>query len=123
MNRDQFLGRWHEMKGKVKERWGKLTDDDIAQINGKWEQLAGKLQKRYGWAKEQAEREMNNWCTSCEQKKGWKSEEGMGQRKENSGYHEKERERGQHEWRPNEQPEKKHPGKVDEHKEKKRKAG
>ena len=66
MNKDQFLGKWKELKGKVKEKWGKLTDDDVTQINGKWEQLSGKLQKKYGWNKEQAEREMNEWCSSCE---------------------------------------------------------
>jgi uncharacterized protein YjbJ (UPF0337 family) len=74
MNRDQFSGKWHELKGKVKEKWGRLTDDDITRINGKWEQLAGKLQQRYGWAKEQADREITTWCTHCEQNKGHKEE-------------------------------------------------
>ncbi|MES2273654.1 MAG: CsbD family protein, partial [Chlamydiota bacterium] len=46
MNRDLFEGKWHEVKGKIKEKWGKLTDDDVAQINGKYEQLVGRLQKR-----------------------------------------------------------------------------
>ena len=75
MNKDQFSGKWHEIKGKVKEKWGKLTDDDIAQVNGKMEQLTGKLQKRYGWAKEQAEKEINNWCSSCDHRKEWKEDD------------------------------------------------
>jgi uncharacterized protein YjbJ (UPF0337 family) len=61
MNKDQFAGNWKEMKGKVKENWGKLTDDDITQINGKREQLLGALQKKYGYAKEKAEEELERW--------------------------------------------------------------
>jgi uncharacterized protein YjbJ (UPF0337 family) len=66
MNRDQFAGKWHELKGKIKQKWAKLTDDDITKVNGKFEELSGRLQKKYGWAKEQAEKEINNWCSSCE---------------------------------------------------------
>jgi uncharacterized protein YjbJ (UPF0337 family) len=61
MNRDQFEGNWHILKGKIKEKWGKLTDDDITKINGKYEQFIGKLQKKYGYTREQAERESNSW--------------------------------------------------------------
>ncbi len=68
MNKEHFLGRWKELKGKIKEKWGKLTDDDITQINGKWDQLCGMLQKKYGWTKEHTEQEMNDWCSSCEHK-------------------------------------------------------
>jgi len=57
MNREQFEGNWHQLKGKIKEKWGKLTDDDVAIINGKYEQFVGKLQERYGYSKEQAEKE------------------------------------------------------------------
>jgi uncharacterized protein YjbJ (UPF0337 family) len=49
------------MTGKVRERWGKLTDDDLAVINGKREQLIGKLQQRYGWAKDEVERQVNEF--------------------------------------------------------------
>lgn len=49
------------MKGKVKEKWGKLNDDDLNVINGKRDQLIGKLQERYGIAKEEAEKELKNW--------------------------------------------------------------
>ena len=61
MNREQIEGNWHQLKGKIKEKWGKLTDDDIAIINGKYEQLLGKIQQKYGYSKEQAEKEIINW--------------------------------------------------------------
>jgi len=57
MNWDQVEGKWKQINGSVKERWGKLTDDDLDVIAGKQNQLAGKLQERYGITKEQAERE------------------------------------------------------------------
>jgi len=66
MNKDRFQGKWHEFKGKVKEQWGKLTDDDISKINGKREVLMGKLQERYGYAKDQAEKEINSFEESCD---------------------------------------------------------
>ena len=67
MDSDRAAGMWKQMKGKVKEQRGKLTDDDLAQLEGHSEQLAGKLQERYGLAKEEAERQAkdfrarNNW--------------------------------------------------------------
>lgn len=65
MNKDEIMGKWTELKGKVKEKWGKLTDDDLAQINGKKESLLGKLQTRYGYAKEQAQKELDAFQKSC----------------------------------------------------------
>jgi uncharacterized protein YjbJ (UPF0337 family) len=62
MNWDQIKGNWKQFKGKVKEKWGKLTDDDLDVIAGKKDQLAGKLQQRYGYAKEQAEKELDEFC-------------------------------------------------------------
>jgi uncharacterized protein YjbJ (UPF0337 family) len=59
MNQDIFEGKWKEMRGQVKEWWGKLTDDDLEQVEGKADQLIGALQKRYGYTKEQAEKELN----------------------------------------------------------------
>ncbi|MFZ0008432.1 MAG: CsbD family protein, partial [Steroidobacteraceae bacterium] len=56
-NNDRAAGVWHQVKGKVKEKWGKLTDDDLKQLEGHGEQLAGKLQERYGLAQDEAERE------------------------------------------------------------------
>jgi uncharacterized protein YjbJ (UPF0337 family) len=67
MDSDRVEGAWKQIKGKVKEQWGKLTDDDIAQLQGPGEQLAGKLQEKYGLAREEAERQArefrtrNNW--------------------------------------------------------------
>ena len=61
MNQDIFEGKWKEMKGQVKEWWGKITDDDFTQLSGKTEELAGVLRQRYGYGKAQAEIEINNW--------------------------------------------------------------
>jgi uncharacterized protein YjbJ (UPF0337 family) len=61
MNADQLQGNWKQIKGSVKERWGKLTDDDIEVINGKHEQLVGKIQERYGTARDAAKRQVDEW--------------------------------------------------------------
>jgi uncharacterized protein YjbJ (UPF0337 family) len=61
MNWDQIEGHWMKAKGKLRQQWGKLTDDDLARISGKREELAGRLQERYGYAKEQADREIDDW--------------------------------------------------------------
>jgi uncharacterized protein YjbJ (UPF0337 family) len=63
MNADILKGKWKEMKGGVKEKWGKLTDDDLTQIEGKEEQLLGLLQKRYGYTKEKAQEEYERFMT------------------------------------------------------------
>ena len=55
MNKDEAGGNWKQFKGKVKEQWGKLTDDDMTIIEGKRDQLVGKIQERYGYQKDQAE--------------------------------------------------------------------
>jgi uncharacterized protein YjbJ (UPF0337 family) len=70
MNREQFEGNWHLLKGKIKEKWGKLTDDDITRINGKYEQFVGTLQKKYGYTKEQAERESSAWNNENQREQG-----------------------------------------------------
>ena len=62
MNNDRTTGAWHQIKGKVKEQWGKLTDDDLTQLEGKSEQLAGKLQERYGLARDEADRQATDFC-------------------------------------------------------------
>ena len=61
MNWDQITGRWKQWSGKAKEKWGKLTDDDLTTIAGQREQLAGLLQERYGYAKEQANKELDEF--------------------------------------------------------------
>jgi uncharacterized protein YjbJ (UPF0337 family) len=57
MNWDQVEGTWKQSKGKIRQKWGKLTDDDLELIAGKRDQLIGRLQVRYGIAKEEAERQ------------------------------------------------------------------
>ena len=61
MNSDIIEGNWTQLKGKVKEQWGKLTDDELTQINGNREQLEGKLQAKYGYAKDKAKQEVDEW--------------------------------------------------------------
>ena len=58
MNTDIFEGKWKQLKGKVKTRWGKLTDDDLDVVEGHSMYLAGKLQEHYGITKEKAEEEI-----------------------------------------------------------------
>jgi uncharacterized protein YjbJ (UPF0337 family) len=61
MNRDRIEGNWKLMKGKVKEQWGKLTDDDLDVINGQREQMIGRIQERYGCARDEAERQVDTF--------------------------------------------------------------
>jgi uncharacterized protein YjbJ (UPF0337 family) len=63
MNWDRIEGNWKEFMGKAKQKWGKLTDDDLSQINGRRDELSGRLQKNYGYAKDQADREIDNWTS------------------------------------------------------------
>jgi uncharacterized protein YjbJ (UPF0337 family) len=61
MNWDRIEGNWKQFKGKAKEQWGKLTDDDLDVVSGKRDQLAGRIQERYGIAKDDAERQIDEW--------------------------------------------------------------
>lgn len=61
MNSDQMAGKWKQFAGKVKEKWGKLTDDDLDVINGRKDQLVGTIQERYGIAKEEAQRQVDEF--------------------------------------------------------------
>jgi uncharacterized protein YjbJ (UPF0337 family) len=61
MNQDQMAGKWKQMKGAVKQRWGKLTDDDLTTMTGKKDELVGKIQERYGITREQAQKEADDW--------------------------------------------------------------
>jgi uncharacterized protein YjbJ (UPF0337 family) len=63
MNTDIIKGKWKQLSGKVKERWGKLTDDDMDVADGHSEYLVGKLQERYGWTKEKAQEEVKNFSS------------------------------------------------------------
>ena len=64
MNWDQVEGKWKQMKGSVREKWGKLTDSDYEQIAGSREKFIGRLQERYGYTREQAENSLNEWVNS-----------------------------------------------------------
>jgi uncharacterized protein YjbJ (UPF0337 family) len=61
MNSDQLEGNWTQFKGKMREKWGKLTDNDWETVAGKKDQLLGKLQERYGYTREQAESDYDDW--------------------------------------------------------------
>jgi uncharacterized protein YjbJ (UPF0337 family) len=61
MNSDTFKGQWMQLKGKIRQQWGKLTDDEVDQIQGNSEMLIGKIQERYGHSRDEAEREVNRW--------------------------------------------------------------
>ena len=64
MNQDIFKGKWNQLKGNVRKQWGKLTDDDVDQIQGNSEILMGRLQERYGRTKEQAQKEVDDWLAN-----------------------------------------------------------
>ena len=63
MNKDVTQGNLKQLKGKIKQQWGKLTDDEIDQAEGSAEILAGKLQERYGWEREEAERQVKDFSS------------------------------------------------------------
>ena len=61
MNEDILRGQWTQLKGKVREKWGNLTNDDVDVIQGQTEQLVGRIQERYGIARTEAERQVKEW--------------------------------------------------------------
>jgi uncharacterized protein YjbJ (UPF0337 family) len=61
MNNDRVQGKWKQMKGSLKSRWGKLTDDDLDVIEGQKDQLVGRIQERYGIAKDEAQKQVDEW--------------------------------------------------------------
>jgi uncharacterized protein YjbJ (UPF0337 family) len=61
MNRDRIEGNWQQVKGKVKQQWAKLTDDDLTAIEGSRDELLGRIQERYGIAREEAERQLEEF--------------------------------------------------------------
>ena len=67
MNKDQIQGKWRQWMGSAKTQWGKLTDDDLTQIEGDAERLAGVVQERYGYTKEQAQEEVNRFFRDQEE--------------------------------------------------------
>jgi uncharacterized protein YjbJ (UPF0337 family) len=67
VNWDQIQGKWKQTKGAVKQRWGRLTDDDLDIIDGQRDQLVGRIQERYGITRENAEKELESWLVSDEE--------------------------------------------------------
>ena len=65
MNQDQLEGKWKQMKGSVRQKFGQLTDSDVEQINGSREKFIGRLQERYGYTKEKAEKELEEFQRSA----------------------------------------------------------
>ncbi|MDO8577852.1 MAG: CsbD family protein [Dehalococcoidales bacterium] len=61
MNKDIFEGKWKQLKGNIREKWGNLTDDDVEKIAGKYENLLGRIQERYGINKEKAQKMIDDW--------------------------------------------------------------
>jgi uncharacterized protein YjbJ (UPF0337 family) len=66
MNWDQIQGNWKQFKGRVRNQWGKLTDDHLEQINGRREILTGKIQQSYGISREEADRQIKDWQQSID---------------------------------------------------------
>jgi len=63
MNSDQLNGNWQVVKGKIQKQWGRLTSDDLDVIEGNRKEIIGRIQARYGYAKDRAEREVDEWLT------------------------------------------------------------
>jgi uncharacterized protein YjbJ (UPF0337 family) len=63
MNADILAGKWKQLKGRVKEQWADLTDDDVANAEGNYDKLVGRVQERYGYARERAKAEVDAWMT------------------------------------------------------------
>jgi uncharacterized protein YjbJ (UPF0337 family) len=64
MNTDTFKGNWKQLKGQAKQKWGKLTDDDLMQIEGNYDEFVGKVQERYGEKRDEAEKKVSTWLNS-----------------------------------------------------------
>ena len=67
MNWDQMQGKWKQVKGLAKTRWGKLTDDDLDVVAGQRDQLVGRIQERYGIAKDEAQTQVDEWNRTLDQ--------------------------------------------------------
>ena len=81
MNSDQMKGKWKQMKGSVKERWGKLTDDDLDIIDGQQDQLIGTIQERYGIAREAAQKQVDEWNAAAARESDVEEQRDFGRRK------------------------------------------
>lgn len=65
INKEIIKGHWKEIKGKIKQQWGKLTDDDVSRIEGSYDELEGALQKKYGYKKEEVEKLIDSFVGKC----------------------------------------------------------
>lgn len=65
-NRDVMMGRWKQIRGRVRQEWGKLTDNQVDQINGDYERLIGLLQEQYGYTRQKAMEETDRWLTNMD---------------------------------------------------------
>lgn len=66
MNWDRISGQWKQFKGKIREKWGLLTEDDLDKVAGQREQLIGRIQERYGIARDEAKRQVDDWLRETE---------------------------------------------------------
>lgn len=66
-NQDILEGKWKQAKGKLREQWGKLTEDEVEQIDGKTDNLIGKIQEKYGVAKEDAQKQVNKFLDKVDE--------------------------------------------------------
>jgi uncharacterized protein YjbJ (UPF0337 family) len=66
MNEDILEGNWKMLRGRIREEWGDLTDDEVEEIAGKRDRLAGMLQARYGWGKEEVDRRIDDWLMQAQ---------------------------------------------------------
>ena len=66
MNEDILQGSWKQLRGKVKEQWGELTDDDLDKIDGQRDQMVGLLQKKYGYARDEAENQYDDFVSAMD---------------------------------------------------------
>ena len=67
MDSNRIEGSWEQLKGKAKQQWGNLTDNELTQIGGKKDELMGRLQARYGYSKDKAKQEVESWLESVDQ--------------------------------------------------------
>ncbi len=69
MNWDQIQGNWKQFKGKARQQWGDLTDDELEQVGGQRDKLLGKIQEKYGFTKEEADQQIRRWETQQQQQR------------------------------------------------------
>ena len=86
MNWDQITGKWSQLKGEIRRKWGKLTDDDLEVIAGSKDKLVGRIQERYGIAKEQAQTQLDEWCKTVRLPSAGSRERTVGCGKEQPGH-------------------------------------